>query len=420
MKSKHIAGLALAALLCAPVVLKLTRSEPARKVDVEVASLRNIKSSILASGHLLYEEQVVLSPEVIGKVDTIFVKEGQVVKSGELLLHLNDQSYRAEVAQHEAAVRQQRISIQQQQLAVANQEQLLKRKAELHRMKMIAEIQYDEARYGVESAKIELLNSRSRLDQAEAMLKQSRERLDKTNIRSPISGTITSLDIKVGETALAGQVSIAGASLMTIANTTTMISEVNVDEADIAKIRVGQEVGIHTAAYSEVAIKGEVVSIPLSPKKNGGVPGQGTAPLTRDYNIKVKLGDTKGLTLRPGMSCRTEIFTANADKALAVPVQAILSNNDENTDVGPKRGDKAGRAALQTSNHVFIDKDGKAEKRIVTLGNADDSHQQIVSGVAAGETVITGPYKILRHLKQGDRVSGEASKAAALRVPAKA
>lgn len=405
MKRKYLVGIGLAAMLAVPVILKATRGEPARKVDVEQLALRDIKSSILASGHLLYEEQVLLSPEVIGKVSTVFVKEGQMVNKGDLLLHLDDQSYRAEVAQQEAAVRQQKIAIEQQQLNLENQKRQYNRKLELHRMKMISDSAIDDARYAVELASIDLRNSRSRLDQVSAILRQSGERLAKTTIRSPLTGTITALNIKVGETAVASQVSIAGSSLMTIANTATMITEVNVDEADIGKIKVGQEVAIHTAAYPDVPIKGEVMTIPLSPKQTGAVGGQGGASLARNYNIKVKLSDTMSLTLRPGMTCRAEIFTASSGKAMALPLQAVLSNNDEETELTPKRGDKKAKIEVKTENYVFVAKDGKAHKRIVTLGLSDDNQQQILSGVAMGENVITGPYKILRHLKQGDPVS---------------
>ena len=409
MKRQYIVGIGLVGLLCVPVGIKLLRSEPARIVETDKIGYRDIKSSILASGHLLYEEQVLLSPEVIGKVSTIFVKEGQQVVKGDLLLHLDDQSYRAEVAQQEAAVRQQRIAIEQQQLNVQNQENQFKRKIELHKMKMIADLQIDDARYAVDAAKIELRNNRSRLEQVEAILKQSNERLAKTTIRAPISGTITALDIKVGETAVASQVSIAGSSLMTIANTSTMMTEVNVDEADIAKVVVGQEVAIHTAAYPDVAIRGTVLTIPLSPKQSA--PGQATTSQARNYNIKVKLDDTKKLSLRPGMTCRAEIFTASSGKSLALPLQAVMSNNDESVELAPKNGDKKSKVEVKTENYVFLNKDGKAEKRIVTIGVSDDSQQEILSGVVAGDAVITGPYKILRHLKQGDKVSAETPKA---------
>ena len=407
MKRQYVVGIGLVALLCVPVILKFTRSEPAKKVEIERIAFHDIKSSILASGHLLYEEQVLLSPEVIGKVSTMFVKEGQKVAKGDLLMHLDDQTYRAEVAQQEAAVRQQRIAIEQQQLNLANQENQYKRKVELHKMKMIADSAIDDARYAVELAKIDLRNSRSRLEQVDAIVKQANERLAKTNIRAPISGTITALNIKVGETAVASQVSIAGSSLMTIANTDTMITEVNVDEADIGKVAIGQEVAIHTAAYPEVPIKGVVLAIPLSPKQNAGPQGQGNASMARNYNIKVKLADSKGLALRPGMTCRAEIFTSSSGKSLSLPLQAVLSNNDESTELAPKKGDKKKKIEVKTENHVFVNKDGKAEKRLVTLGISDDSQQQILTGVAAGDPVITGPYKTLRHLKHGDPVTGD-------------
>ena len=412
MKRQYWVAGAVVAALCLPVVMKMTRKDAARPVEVDKVAYKDIKSSILASGHLLYEEQVLLSPEVIGKVSTIFVKEGQKVNKGDLLLHLDDQTYRAEVAQQEAAVRQQRINIEQQQLNLANQENQYKRKVELHRMKMIADVQIDDARYAGDAARIELRNSRSRLEQVEAILKQSNERLAKTNIKSPISGTITALDIKVGETAVASQVSIAGSSLMTIANTSTMITEVNVDEGDIAKIVVGQEVEIHTAAYPDTPIKGQVLTIPLSPKQNP-VQAQGGASLARNYNIKVKLSDTKNLTLRPGMTCRAEIFTASSGKSLALPLQAVMSNNDENTELAPKKGGNKEKVEIKTEYYVFINNAGKADKRVVTLGASDDSEQQILSGVKEGESVITGPYKILRYLKQGDRVTNELPKATA-------
>lgn len=407
MKKQYIVGMALVGILCVPVVMKLTRDDPARAVEVDKIAYRDIKSSVLASGHLLYQEQVLLSPEVIGKVSTVFVKEGQQVAKGDLLLHLDDQSYRAEVAQQEAAVKQQRIAIEQQQLNLANQESQFKRKVELHGVKMISDAAIDDARFAVNAAKIDLRNSRSRLEQVEAILKQSNERLAKTTIRAPIGGTITALDIKVGETAVASQVSIAGSSLMTIANTSTMMTEVNVDEADIGKIVVGQAVAIHTAAYPDTPLTGEVLTIPLSPKQNPGLP-QGGASLARTYNVKVKLSDTRQLTLRPGMTCRAEIFTASSGKSLSLPLQAVLSNNEENTELASKKKGSGDKVQIKTEHYVFINNAGKAEKRVVTVGVSDDSQQQILTGVKAGEAVITGPYKILRHLKPGDAVTSGA------------
>lgn len=408
MKRKWIIGSLLVAVLCVPLALKLTRSETLQMVETETVASHEIKASILASGHLVYQEQVQLSPEVLGKVSAIFVKEGQQVKEGEIVLSLNDQTYKAEVAQQQAAVRQQQINIEQQQLNVKNQESQYQRKAGLHQMKMLADSAVDDARYAMELAKVQLRNSREGLQQATAMLNLSNERLAKTNIRAPLTGTVTSLDIKVGETAIASQVGMVGSGLMTIANTSTMLTEVNVDETDIARIKIGQEVSIHTAAYPEVALKGTVETIPLSPKSQAGMQAQGGASLARNYNIKVKMLEMAGLSLRPGMTSRAEIYTATSGKSLALPLQAVLSNNDEKTEVAPKKSDKKNRQEIKTENYVFVHKAGVAQKRVVRIGISDDSKQEILSGVTAGEAVITGPYKILRHLKDGDHVKTSA------------
>jgi len=402
MKKKWLGITAVVAMLTIPLVLKLTRSQPELAVEVEKIAQHEIRSSILASGNLVYQEQALLSPEVIGKVAEIFIKEGDRVERGQIVLRLDDQTYRAQVAQQEAAVRQQHINIEHQQLNLDSQLNQYNRKLELHKKQMIADQQVDDASYAVDLARVDLRNSKESLQQAEAVLNQSRELLGKTSIRAPISGTVTALDIKVGETAVASQVGIAGSSLMTIANVSTIMTEVNVDEADIARVRLGQEVSIHTAAYPDIELKGVVQTIPLSLKKD--LTAQSGGSQAKNYSVKVKLVDAKDLTLRPGMTCRAEIYTATSGKSLAAPLQAVLSNNDEKTEVVKDKKDKV---SVKTENYLFVDKDGVAEKRLVKIGLSDDSLQEILSGVQAGESIIVGPYKVLRHLNAGDRVKPE-------------
>lgn len=363
----------------------------AKQVEVEKVDSRAIRASILASGNLVFREQAQLSPEVIGKVRAVLVQEGDQVEKGQIVLQLDEQVYAAEVAQQEANVRQQRINIDRQTLNLETQQRQWNRSRELHQRKLLDDNSFDSARQAFELAGIDLRTSREGLLQAEAMLNQSRERLAKTEIRAPISGTVVALDIKVGETAVSSATGIAGSSLMTIANTDSLMTEINVDEADIARIRDGQEVAIYAAAFPDTPITGQVESIPLSPRS---VPG--STSLARDYTVKVQLTDTQSLDLRPGMTCRAEIFTDSATEALAVPVQAVFSNNDASTETAP------GKGTVEIERFVFVDKDGKAERRVVQVGLSDDSYQEIKSGVQAGELVVIGPYKILRHLKDGE------------------
>ena len=382
---------AVALVLALPFVMHAGAGGHAKQVEVEVVAPRAIRASILASGSMVFRDQAQLSPEVIGKVRAVLVEEGDQVKKGQVVLQLDEQIYAAEVAQQEANVRQQRLNIERENVNLKTQELQWQRSRKMHERKLLDDNSFDTARQSFELAGIALRTSREGLGQAEAMLNQARERLAKTEIRAPISGTVVSLQIKVGETAVSSATGIAGSSLMTIADTKSLMTEINVDEADIARIKEGQEVAIYAAAFPDTAVTGKVENIPLSPRSVIG-----STSLARDYTVKVKLIDTKSLDLRPGMTCRAEIFTDSASEALAVPVQAVFSNNEASTETAP------GKTKVDIEHFVFVEKDGKAERRIVTVGLSDDSYQEIKSGVKVGEHVVTGPYKILRHLKDGE------------------
>ncbi|MCK7592682.1 efflux RND transporter periplasmic adaptor subunit [Pseudomarimonas salicorniae] len=389
---------AIALLIALPVFLK-SRTSDAKAVDVQAVSPREVKASILASGNLVFREQALLSPEVIGKVRAVLVEEGDKVEAGQVVLRLDEQVYQAEVAQQEAFVRQQRINIERQRLNVANAERQWKRVHELNERGLLDDNQADSSRHAFDVAKVELQASREALKQAEASLQQARERLARTEIRAPIAGTVMAVDIKVGETAVSSATGIAGSSLMTIANPDSLMTEVNVDEADIARIAVGQPVDVFAAAFPDTALPGEVESIPLSPRSQGV--GQQTS-LARNYAVKVRLADPKALALRPGMTCRAEIYTANAENVVAVPVQAVFSTNQASTEVKP------GTEAPEVEHYLFVEKDGKVERRVVEVGLSDDSWQEVRAGLSDGERVVTGPYKVLRHLKDGEAVEARA------------
>lgn len=395
MKKGWLAAGAIVLLIALPVFFK-SRGGDAKAVDVQAVAAREVKASILASGNLVFRDQALLSPEVIGKVRAVLVAEGDRVESGQVVLRLDEQVYQAEVAQQEAFVRQQRINIQRQQLNAANQARQWQRVKELHQRGLLDDTQADTARHASELAQIEVRASREALSQAEAGLQQARERLARTEIRAPIAGTVMALDIKVGETAVSSATGIAGSSLMTIADPDSLMTEVNVDEADIARIAVGQSVDVYAAAFPETALVGEVESIPLSPRSAGL--GQ-QASLARDYAVKVRLHDPTALALRPGMTCRAEIYTANAENVIAVPVQAVFSTNQADLQLKP------GTEAPEVENFVFVEADGKVERRVVKVGLSDDSWQEVREGLSAGERVVTGPYRVLRHLKDGEAVS---------------
>ena len=149
----------------------------------------------------------------------------------------------------------------------------------------------------------DLKSSRERLAQAQAQLEQVNDQLSKTRIVSPIDGVVTSLDIKVGETAIASSTNIPGSSLMTIANPQSIYTEVLVDEADIANLAVGQRTEIVAIAYPDEPIHGIVRYIANTAKTEPNRQGL-------SFTVEIDILESGGVVLRPGMSCRAEIFTA--------------------------------------------------------------------------------------------------------------
>ena len=379
-----IAGVVL--VIAVPVTLSLVRGGEAKQVEIESASMRAISPSILASGTLAYESEVRLVPEIVGRVLKIGVTEGDIVKSGDLLVQLDPATSLAEIAQLEAAQRQSHLNIERQRVTLDQQNAKWRRYQSLRESGIVDANTYEEIAAQRELARVELDTSNEMLGQTQAQLKQARERLAKTEIRAPMGGKVTAVFIKAGETAVPSAMSIAGSDLMVLANTASMYAEVNVDEADVARVDVGQGASIVPAAFPDKSWKGTVEQVAISPKTQTGQ--------SKTYLVRIRLEEQQP-RFRPGMSCRAEIATRAADAAaiLAVPVQAIRY---EDSDDVTKKSAKAS---------VFVAQDGRAHKRSVDTGTADDAYIEIVKGINAGEQIVTGPAKILRFVQEGDRVA---------------
>jgi HlyD family secretion protein len=396
MNKKLIGAIVIAAFIGVPVAVKFAGKSPRREAELTTVQKLQIHPSILATGNLVFRQEVQLSAEVIGKVAAVLVKEGDPVVRGQPLLRLDPTVYVAEVAQQEANRRNAAIAIERAQINLANQERSLERSNRLYKDKFINISAYDDAVHQVDLAKVELRASRESLEQANALLSQSREHLAKTEVRAPIDGTVTAVPIKVGETAVASATGIAGSSLMTIADIASIMAEVNVDEADIARVAVSQQAEVFPAAYPDQAIGGRVESVAMAPKIVPNAQG-------RSYVVKLRLDDPK-LTLRSGMTCRVEIVVGNSAAKPAIPLQAVMSEEI------PGAKDR-----VKNTSYVFVVQDGKAKKTTIELGLSDDANQEVTKGLAVGQTIAVGPARLLRELHDGDLV---AAKKAELKVAA--
>ena len=363
------------------VTLSLPSAE--KLVLVEGISKRVISPSILASGFLAHEEEVMLSSEVIGKVSELLVKEGEPVSAGDLVLRVDDKNFLAGLDQSEAAVRINSIDIERQKVRVENLERQFQRSETLFGRELIGEEEYESLRNQLDLARIDYLSSQERLAQSNAQLDQVLDNLSKTQIISPIDGVVTSLDIKVGETAIASSTNIPGSSLMTIANPSSIYTEVLVDEADIANIRVGQKAEIVAIAYPDEPMQGTVRFIANTAKIAHGRTGL-------SFVVKIDIEDPGEVILRPGMSCRAEIFTQDDRLVTAVPIEAVLFEED--------------KAENRSDHFIFLNDQGVAKKVKVDVGLSDDEFQELLSEIDSGVDVIVGPNRELRNLSDGDRI----------------
>ncbi|MBL4680634.1 MAG: efflux RND transporter periplasmic adaptor subunit [Pseudomonadales bacterium] len=369
-----------------PILNENLGSGGAKLVEISELSEQIIRPSILASGKLSHDEEVRLSSEVIGKVASILIEEGDSVVAGQLVLRVDDQNFVAALQQSEAQVRLSKIDIERQTARIENLGKQWKRKNALFKQGMVGDDEFDNLSHQLKQAKIDLKSSRERLLQAEAQLEQADDRLRKTQITSPLSGIVTSLDIKVGETAIASATNIPGSTLMTISNPKSIYTEVLVDEADVASIAVGQKAEIVAIAYPDKPMEGVVRFIASTAKVAQGRQGL-------SFTVKIDITEHGEVLLHPGMSCRAEIFSGSDLALPTVPIQAILI--DEDLSEG------------RIEHYVFISDDGIARKSIVEVGISDDEYQEIISGLDSGVKIITGPAKELRHLKDGDDITIE-------------
>jgi len=381
---------ALAALLVAvPLISKLTRGTDAKQVEIQKVEFKLIKSSILASGTLAYREQVQLRSEVIGQVTELHVEEADQVKKGELVITLDPKNYQAQVDQAEARVRIQQIAIERQRLLIKTLADRFERQKKMFAKDLVDEDSYEALESELALAKVDLRSLQESLTQARAALDQAEDLLSKTRITSPIDGVVIQLDLKVGETVIAGTTNIPGSTMMVIADPSETLTEVQVDEADIAQVRVGQGADIFTAAYPDTPLSGTVQSIASVARQT-----QGQASLS--FLVKILLDEQREMTIRPGMSVRADIYTQSSEETLAVPVQAVLF--DEEIDEDDKARDK------EEQTYVFVMEDGKAVRKDVDVGISSDSDQEITAGLEQGETIIFGPFRVLRDMNDGDTV----------------
>ncbi|MEO8505247.1 MAG: efflux RND transporter periplasmic adaptor subunit [Acidobacteriota bacterium] len=393
-KALLIGGVAL--LLVGLVVASIVSSSRRGKgvaIYAEEAKRRDISRIVKASGQVDPRTKVNISAHVVGKIERLYVKEGDWIDKGKPFLDLEKEAFVALRDSSLAQLEIQRSRLRQAELALADA-QIKKTRAErLIDEKIATKEQLETASLNWDSTRQSLEQAKEGVTQVTAELAKAKSDLEKTTIFAPISGRVITLNAKEGEVVVSGTMNNPASVIGIIADLSEILVEVDVDETEIVHVKVGQKAELDVDAVPDHKYAGTVVEIGSSGYSKA------TQPDVTFFKVKI-LFDAPDDSLRPGMSSRAAIDTAKSVKALVIPIQAVV----ERTPVHPKGAAKPAEPEAEIRVIFKVVKD-KAVQTVVQTGLVDATGIEVTGGLADGDKVITGPYRSLKKIKDGDAIT---------------
>lgn len=394
------------------------------EVQAETAKNRELVEIVSASGRIQPQTKVNITAEVNGEIIDLRAKEGDAVNTGDLLIVLDTVKLRTDVDQAMYALTEIEARLEGSKANLDQAEEEFARQEKLHQDKLTSETIYNNAKYAYLNAKASYNASLAQAKQLEARYAQQLDNLSKAKIVAPMPGVITFVDCEVGEIAPAQTAFTQGKTLMTISNLSVFEVEVEVDETEVNKLELAQMADIEVDAFPDTTFDGEVIEI----GNTALVTGLGTQDQSTNFSVKVIFKDAN-VRIRPGMSATVDIITNRKEGVLTVPYSAIVmraldldslelaraeDNADESSSVvsevhaAEKEEGETDTAQAEGEREelkgVFVVREGQARFVTVETGIADQKNIEITTNLEDGDTVITGPYRVLRTIKDGDHV----------------
>ena len=420
-----VAGLTLAAIF--------KKREPVITIQTEKVAHRNITEIVVANGKIQPVLQVKISPEVSGEIIELPVKEGQLMKRGDLLVKIKPDTYIANVKSAEAQYMAAASGRDLAEASMKKAELEFKRHDQLFRGRLESESTFLEFKTGLEVAQAQYQSAVHQVDVAKASLDRIKEELAKTTIVSPLDGTVSKLNSRLGERVV-GTAMMTGTEIMIVSDLNEMEARVDIGESDVVLIKPGQKARLEVDAFRDRKFKGTVTEIANSSKDSGLGSGGGGGQSQEATKFEVRIRVDEQENLRPGMSVTSEIETRYRTNVLSVPIQSVTtrlpkepSGKDaktntvtlaENTsgsvmaaDAAPvsatstNKADKKRSEAPKPVEVVFLEEGDHARMVPVKRGIADDSYVEIVEGLKEGQEVVSGGYKaISRELEDSKKI----------------
>jgi HlyD family secretion protein len=386
--------------------------------EIEIAKIvpMTIVETVSATGKIQPEIEVKMASMVSGEIIDLPIKEGQVVKKGDLLVKINPDLYLSSLNRTVAGLSGSKAGLTQSQAQFKEAKSSYDRNKVLFEKGIISKSDWDKSVSSFEVAKATQQSAYYNVQSASASVNEAKDNLGRTIIYAPADGTISMLNVELGERVLGTQ-QMTGTELLRVANLNNMEVEVDVNENDIVKIKVGDLANVEVDAYLKKQFKGIVTSISNSASSTL------TADQVTNFKVKVRIQKesyedllvgkpTTYSPFRPGMTATVDIITKTKKNVLAVPISAVVVKSDTTavSVLDKKIPDAADDKKEAPKNDkklecVFLKVGDKAKIKIVKTGIQDDTNIEILSGVKSGEQVITGPYTIVsKELNSGDKV----------------
>ncbi|RAV97844.1 efflux RND transporter periplasmic adaptor subunit [Pseudochryseolinea flava] len=398
------------------------------EVELSKAKRVTITERVSASGTVQPVTEVKLAPEVSGEIRELLVEEGDSVKKGQLLVKIRPDTWVSQAERAEAALNQQRANQVSSEAALSRAEatyiraqQEFKRQEKLWNEKVISEADWQLAQQNFKIAENDLKSAKQSLEagrfivkSSEASLREAQENVRLTSVLAPMDGIVSKLSVKKGERVVGTQ-TMAGTEMLRIADLNAMEVRVNVNENDIVRVQVGNEVAIDVDAYSsqKKEFKGKVTLIANTAKDKV------SADAITEFEVRILIDNESYKDLaqgkvpfRPGMTASVDIMTQKKENILSVPLAAVTTRNPDKKEEG-KDGPPSDEAQNsdkpkpkgQDQTVVFVNQGGTAKMIEVKTGISDYDNIEIVSGVADSTEVITGPFlAVSKRLKDGDKI----------------
>lgn len=418
---KKLVVIVAVVVVVAVLIFFNVRSGKKGRTEVTVSQVKNrdVTKVITASGNIQPKRRLNVSASAIGKITRLAINEGDRVNKGDFLLEIDPTPYQSAVDQLGAAVRGAEASLDVEVASLKKARYDYQKNLELSKKEFVSGDELRDAEIAVDIAEARVKSARETLLQYKANLGKAEHELDEIYITAEMAGIITALNVEEGESAIMGTMNNPGTVLLTIADLSEMEAEVRVDETEVVVVEVGQIVSVTLDAFPDTSFAGLVSEV-----GNSALRGQlGMGQESVDFKVVVSIQETIP-NIRPGLSASVDITVAKAESVPTIPIQCLTVRDESALERGRSRRSRRDQAEVSADSvedtadaekdepdtrrkdieGVFVVNDGLAGFKRITVGIAGQKYFEVLSGLEEGQTVVSGPFKAIGELRDGDPV----------------